>query len=553
MARRSRLFHNSAASQGKRNAGHSGAGAGSAGPEAAVAGVSQPTTAELRERTLAAVEEAGEVHMAVPPVPVSPLPPVLGDPSGLLASATATRDALVALAGIDPAGEDVAVLLAAAPVLEQARSLLELVSGRVGVALADSGSTDTSTGHTAASYLAQSPRQPRQKCRARLEVTRRLAADFPLVQQAVAAGGMSWWHGEALVRVANRRVRAGLASVQAEIVAEAGLRTFESWQRWLSGIVRALDEDGAHDPSLDRASNRLHLNWVGSAMVFGGELTGAHGLESEAAINAVAEELANRFRRDHEADESVEVPSMATLRALAFAELCRRGHAVDLCATRGPITLTTLVVHADDPTHSAFSGHGGRFPEWMVDSLRCDEMVRALVTDDQGAPLWMGRRARLATPAQRQAIHNRDGGCVFRGCDMPVGWVKLHHPIERRHGGTTDVEVMASVCPHHHGISHRNGWQMHVHVDQTFSWTTPTGATLYSQRHGRVVHDAGTVPPRIDPEEVVRRGRAGRDRQRHREHDELRRLIRQRVRVDARAAAARRSLSGLPGGVSHPN
>ena len=112
----------------------------------------------LSSRARAAVKDAGESFMAVPPVSMSPLPPVLGDPSGLLASAIGVRDQLAGLAGINPAGDDVAVLLAAAPALEEARSLLELVSGRVASALEDGGACAGYTGHTVPSYLAQSPR-----------------------------------------------------------------------------------------------------------------------------------------------------------------------------------------------------------------------------------------------------------------------------------------------------------------------------------------------------------------------------------------------------------
>jgi hypothetical protein len=42
-------------------------------------------------------------------------------------------------------------------------------------------------------------------------------------------------------------------------------------------------------------------------------------------------------------------------------------------------------------------------------------------------PLDVGRSTRVVTPAQRQALAVRDGGCVFPGCGRPVGWCEAHH------------------------------------------------------------------------------------------------------------------------------
>ena len=77
----------------------------------------------------------------------------------------------------------------------------------------------------------------------------------------------------------------------------------------------------------------------------------------------------------------------------------------------------------------------------------------------------------------------RDGGCVFPGCDMPAGWSDAHHITPWEHGGTTDLPNLALLCRHHHGVTHRTGWTMTTQPDQTFTWTTPTGRTLHSQRN----------------------------------------------------------------------
>ena len=81
-------------------------------------------------------------------------------------------------------------------------------------------------------------------------------------------------------------------------------------------------------------------------------------------------------------------------------------------------------------------------------------------------------------------MYARDGGCTFPGCETPARWSELHHVIYWEHHGNTDIHNLATLCRFHHGITHRTGWTMTANGNGTFTWTTPTGATLHSQHHG---------------------------------------------------------------------
>jgi hypothetical protein len=72
-------------------------------------------------------------------------------------------------------------------------------------------------------------------------------------------------------------------------------------------------------------------------------------------------------------------------------------------------------------------------------------------------------------------------------------WVEIHHVKLHSKGGTTDILILASLCRRHHGITHREGWPMHATADGWFWWTTPTGDTFWSQRHGK--QRTGPTPP----------------------------------------------------------
>ncbi len=115
--------------------------------------------------------------------------------------------------------------------------------------------------------------------------------------------------------------------------------------------------------------------------------------------------------------------------------------------------------------------------------LLCDAGVTTLIVDSLGVPFDLGQTVRLATPAQRRALAIRDGGCVFPGCDAPVSWCDAHHVDWYEHGGPTDIANLALLCRRHHGITHRRGWTMTTTPDQHFTWTTPSGHVLHSQRH----------------------------------------------------------------------
>ena len=87
----------------------------------------------------------------------------------------------------------------------------------------------------------------------------------------------------------------------------------------------------------------------------------------------------------------------------------------------------------------------------------CDSALQPLVTDPTGRhTLGVGRAHRLATPALRTALALRDRGCVFPGCDVPAHLCDAHHVQPWWAGGTTDLDNLALLCPHHHGLLEPN-------------------------------------------------------------------------------------------------
>ena len=88
-------------------------------------------------------------------------------------------------------------------------------------------------------------------------------------------------------------------------------------------------------------------------------------------------------------------------------------------------------------------------------------------------PLDVGRATRVVSPAQRQALAVRDGGCVFPGCSRPLSWCEAHHVWHWLDGGPTDLDNLALMCRAHHRAVHEGGWRLIRGPDGRFTATPP--------------------------------------------------------------------------------
>ncbi len=77
-------------------------------------------------------------------------------------------------------------------------------------------------------------------------------------------------------------------------------------------------------------------------------------------------------------------------------------------------------------------------------------------------PLSVGRATRTIPAHIRTALHLRDQGCRFPGCDRPPAWTDGHHIIHWADGGLTELENLVSLCRQHHRTVHEEGWRIHI-------------------------------------------------------------------------------------------
>ncbi|WP_204013770.1 HNH endonuclease signature motif containing protein, partial [Sphaerimonospora thailandensis] len=78
-----------------------------------------------------------------------------------------------------------------------------------------------------------------------------------------------------------------------------------------------------------------------------------------------------------------------------------------------------------------------------------------LIMNAQGQVLDMGRKVRLATPAQRRAIAARYATCMVDGCPLPASMCQVDHVDNWSEGGRTDLAKLGPMCQHHNRDRYR--------------------------------------------------------------------------------------------------
>jgi hypothetical protein len=392
------------------------------------------------------------------------------------------------LAGLDPAVLTDPELVEVTSRLEVAQRRLDAARMRLHAALDARGATIDECGHTTKQWLGAEHSMSGSEAGRRVRVANKVCRHLPLVAEALAAGAVTFEHARVLADLLTPRVHDIVVELQAELLALAEGARFEQWVRDVRDLINLADPDGGHDPSPER--NKVSLGDGLDGEVFANvTLVGDAAAVVRHALNAKADELFHRAKKDCEVTGGeLAMPSRGQLLAQALVELCRAGH-----KGTGPATDSTVVIDASDPT-TGRTREGVRLADGTTRLLCCDSVFHALVRDRTGRAVHLASPSRFATPEQRRAAMVRDGGCVFPDCDAPPGWVDLHHVIHWQQGGPTELANLASLCRHHHGVTHRKGWTMVATADEWFTWTTPGGRILHSQRHGRPRAPARTGP-----------------------------------------------------------
>ncbi|MBT0567616.1 HNH endonuclease signature motif containing protein [Williamsia sp. CHRR-6] len=124
------------------------------------------------------------------------------------------------------------------------------------------------------------------------------------------------------------------------------------------------------------------------------------------------------------------------------------------------IVVTMTLTELEQATGVATTASGGTLPVRDALTLAGDSRPFLALLDHADRPLFLGRTQRLATINQRLALFAAERGCGRPECDSPFSRVAVHHMVEWRNGGRTDITTLTGACDACHALVHDgpDGW-----------------------------------------------------------------------------------------------
>jgi hypothetical protein len=127
--------------------------------------------------------------------------------------------------------------------------------------------------------------------------------------------------------------------------------------------------------------------------------------------------------------------------------------------------------------------HGPSMAAETARRLACDASVAALIENDDGEPLNVGRKTRTISAPLRRVLNARDKGCRFPGC-ANTRFIDAHHVEHWANGGETRPSNLVSLCRFHHHAVHEGGICIEKLDDGALRFVRPNGKGVDSVAPG---------------------------------------------------------------------
>lgn len=346
--------------------------------------------------------------------------------------------------------------------------------------------------------------------------------DLPKIAAAMERGELSYSKARAITRVACTKTEDYFLSLALHGTAHHVERIVRHYRRCVE--VEELSKEARQ-----QVNRSVNCYWDDDgSLVLKARMPAEAGALLLKALDAAAEESPSpkRKTRRHTAAEfipdpnPIDEPSFEARRADALGLLAESFMKHGAAAMNGG-DRHQIVVHVSAETlRHGMPGQceiqdGPGIAMETVRRLACDASVVAIVEDENGEPLSVGRKTRSIPPALRRALNARDRGCRFPGCTHKR-YVDAHHIHHWAHGGETKVSNLVTLCRFHHRKVHEGAVIVQVLDDGALRFIQPNGESFdsvapnYTQplgdwQHLRAVHrehgisiDAKTAAGRWD-------------------------------------------------------
>jgi hypothetical protein len=221
------------------------------------------------------------------------------------------------------------------------------------------------------------------------------------------------------------------------------------------------------------------------------------------AKNVPAGTSARSRRNDADAPEnrpaghtgpSVGARPTAFSRADALIEMVQavmRGDRPDRSSAELVVSIPVETLHAraaHDPSNIACCADGTAISSAAARRLACDAGLVAMIEDQRGNILAVGRKQRTISGSMKRALLKRDQTCRFPGCQSRI-FLEGHHIKHWADGGQTELSNLVSTCSFHHRFLHEYGFTIELRDD---------GTVVAFDDRGRAIHEVPAVPRTSD-------------------------------------------------------
>ena len=294
-------------------------------------------------------------------------------------------------------------------------------------------------------------RTSRRAAKREVETARELA-QLPATSDALASGDMPEDHARLIARASSEG-----PIDEALLVEAANEQSFDEFARTVKRHQRDLAVDDGQS-LLDRQRRNR------KAKIFESPESGMFVLSAEfdqITGARIATALTAKERQLWHHEDSKARPEPRQRMADALAELiCEPG--TDSTGTKSPGT--DLLVIADFDVVQQQLGNprladGSPIPLAELHRMALDADILPSIFDVKSQKMWLGRKQRTASEAQRVALIARDQHCV--GCGTNPLWCRAHHIVWWSQGGATDLDNLLLVCDDCHHKIHDLGWTVH--------------------------------------------------------------------------------------------
>lgn len=219
-------------------------------------------------------------------------------------------------------------------------------------------------------------------------------------------------------------------------------------------------------------ARRLEWWWDQDGML---ALYGLLPSDKGAKVARALDRLASRIATTPEND-----PDPATCasqkRADALVQLASQAIAADPDPDRATVVVHVPVTTLASGDANGVIASGPVIAPEVARGLCCYSRMEYCFEDSIGRVVGLGRGSRTLTPQMSRALRARDSDrCTFPGCGHRRALVEHHIDWWGPGDGHTDLDKMLLVCPAHHDLIHKHGWNVRLKDGVEAQWFRPDG------------------------------------------------------------------------------